>query len=181
MKFGELPTVAVDDIAIHPRDFDLVIATHGRSLFIVDDIRPLEELTVEVQAKEAYLFPPRRAYGFYPNPGSVESAGSAIFRGANPPEGALISFYLKEYAGEPAKISITNAAGEPTANLTAPGGPGVNRVIWDLKPTKDLLTEYGGEGQKFVKSGEYTVTLTSGKTKHSQKLQVEIAPGIETR
>ena len=61
-----LPTVAVDDILVHPRDLDLIAATHGRSLYVIDDIRPLEELTPEVQAKDAHLFasgPPSAATG----------------------------------------------------------------------------------------------------------------------
>ncbi|WP_218082086.1 WD40/YVTN/BNR-like repeat-containing protein [Anthocerotibacter panamensis] len=181
IKFGGLPTVAVDDLVIHPRDLDLVIATHGRSLYVLDDLRPLEELTPAVQAKAVYLFTPRPAYGFYPLPGFKDSNGSAVFRGENPPTGALLSFYVKSFTGEPVDLAITNAQGQPVANLSAPGTPGLQRVTWDLKPTKDLLTEYGGEGQKFVKSGEYTITLTYGKTTQTQKLQVAIAPGIETR
>ena len=180
-KFGDLPTVAVDDMVIHPRELDLVIATHGRSLFIVDDLRPLQEMTLEVQEKEAHLFPPRPAYGIHLLPGFADWNGKAIFRGENPPEGALISFYLKAYTGDPVKIKITNSAGQPVAKFKITATPGINRIHWDLKPTKDLLTEYGGEGQKFLKPGEYTVTLTCGKTTETQKLQVEIAPGIETR
>lgn len=180
-KFDDLPRVAVDDILIHPRDLDLVIATHGRSLFIVDDLRPLEEMTPEIQEKEAYLFPPRPAYGIYLLPGFADWNGKAIFRGENPPEGALISFYLKELTGDPVKIKVANAAGQPVAKFKVAGARGLNRINWDLKPTKDLLTEYGGEGQKFVKPGEYTISLSYGKTIHSQKLKVDIAPGIETR
>ena len=67
------------------------------------------------------------------------------------------------------------------ANLTLPGTPGLNRVTWDLKPTKDVLTEYGGEGQKFVRAGDYEVTLTMGPLKQTQKLHVELAPGLDTR
>jgi hypothetical protein len=67
------------------------------------------------------------------------------------------------------------------ANLTAPGTPGLNRITWDLKPAKDVLNEYGGEGQKFVRAGEYTVTLTRGKLKQEQKLKLDVAPGVETR
>jgi hypothetical protein len=50
-----------------------------------------------------------------------------------------------------------------------------------LKPTKNLLTEYGGEGQKFVPAGEYTISLSYGDTTATQKLKVEVAPGVETR
>jgi photosystem II stability/assembly factor-like uncharacterized protein len=181
MKLGDLPTVAVDDIVIHPRERDLVIATHGRSLYVIDDVRPLEEMTQEVAGKEAYLFPLRPAEGYYPLPGSADWGGSSEFRGANPPEGAIITVYVKEFTGDQVKLSIANAAGQTVANLTLPGSPGLSRTSWDLKMTKDLLNDYGGEGQKFVKPGEYTVNLSYGKTKQSQKLEVRIAPGIETR
>jgi photosystem II stability/assembly factor-like uncharacterized protein len=180
-KFGGLPTVSVDDIQIHPREKDLVVATHGRSLYIIDDIQCLEGLTREVLAKAVHLFPLRPARGFYPNDGWEDSAGGAVFRGANPPVGAPITFNVKQLTPDDVKISIANAAGRTVANLSAPGKPGVGRVIWDLKPTKDLLTDYGGEGQKFMSSGEYTVTLTYGKSKETQKVSVQIAPGIETR
>jgi photosystem II stability/assembly factor-like uncharacterized protein len=181
VKFGELPTVSVDDIVIHPREHDLVVATHGRSLYILDDITPLEELTPEVQSKPVSLFPPRPAFGYYPFDGWVDSGGGAVYRGANPPLGAIISFYVKEYTGDAVKVSITNSEGRTVANLSAPGTPGFGRVSWDLKPTKDLLNDYGGQGQKFMSSGDYTVTLTYGKLKETQKVRVNIAAGIETR
>jgi photosystem II stability/assembly factor-like uncharacterized protein len=181
VKSPDLPTVMVDDLAIHPRDVDMVIATHGRSLYIVDDITPLEQLTADVQSKPAFLFAPRPAFGFEPLPGYVESEGSAVFRGTNPAAGAIITAYVKEFTGDPVKISIANAAGTPVANLTMPGTPGFNRVTWDLKPTKDVLTEYGGQGQKFVPAGDYELTLSYGAVKQTQKLHVDLAPGLETR
>ncbi len=181
IPFGGLPTVAVDDVLVHPRDDDLIIATHGRSLYIVDDVRPLQMLTGEVADKAVFLFPPRPAFGFYLLPGWVDSAGVGIYRGENPPAGAILQFYIKAFTGDPVKIAIKDAAGGAVANLSAPGMPGLNRVVWDLRMTKDLLTEYGGEGQKFVKPGEYEVTLTFGGVKQTQKLKVEIAAGIETR
>jgi hypothetical protein len=181
VRFGGLPRVSVDDIVIHPRDRDLVIATHGRSLFVVDDVSSVAALTPEVLAEEAHLFAPRNAMGFEPLPGFEDSNGQGVFRGENPPEGALVTFYLKEVTSTPVKIAITNALGEPVANLKPTVVPGLNRVNWNLKPTKDVLNDYGGQGPKFVRSGEYTVTLTVGKTKATQKLNVEIAPGLETR
>jgi hypothetical protein len=180
-KLGDLPTVAVDDILVHPRDRDLVIATHGRSLYVIDDIRALEELTPEVLAKDVHLFSPPPASAFFLLPGSADWAGKAIFRGENPPEGVPLTYFVKAYNGEPVKIAVSMAGGPPVANLTGPGTPGLSRVVWDLKPSKDLLTEYGGEGQKPVRSGDYTVTLTYGKAKQEQKLRVDTAAGIETR
>jgi photosystem II stability/assembly factor-like uncharacterized protein len=181
VPFGGLPTVAVDDIKIHPRDRDLVIATHGRSLFVFDDLRPFEDLTAATLGSDATLFAPRPAFGRVLLPGSVDWGGTAEYRGENPPQGAILNYYIREYTGEPAKISVADAANHTVANITAPSTPGFNRVVWDLKWTKDLLTEYGGEGQKFVKPGEYTVTLSYGKTKATQKLDVSIAEGLETR
>jgi hypothetical protein len=180
-RFADLPTVAVDDIVVHSREGDLLIATHGRSLYIVDDVRPLQQLTLDVREKPAHLFPVREATGFHMMPGFVDWQGKGNFRGENPPEGALISFYVKFYTGDEVKIKITDATGATVAKLKMPGTPGLNRVAWDLKPTKDVLTEYGGEGQKHVKPGEYTVTLAFGSYSQTQKMQVTVAPGVDTR
>ncbi len=180
-SFGGLPTVPVDDILIHPREHDLIVATHGRSLFIVDDIRPLEQLTPAVMDEKAHLFPVADAYGYEPLPGWVDSAGTSVFRGQNPPVGARIDVWVKDYTGDKISVSIKSPEGLPVANLSAPGLPGFNRLVWDLKPTKDVLTEYGGEGQKFVHAGEYEVTLSYGGVTQTQKVKVTIAPGIETR
>jgi photosystem II stability/assembly factor-like uncharacterized protein len=181
VRFGDLPTVAVDDLMVHPRDLDLVIATHGRSLFIVDDLRPIEQITPAIRNEPAYLFTPRPAFGVFLKNGWVDSGGNAVFRGANPPEGALLSVWVKEFTGEPVKLAIANALGQPVAELTLPGTPGINRTNWDLKPTKEMMVEYGGMKAKFVPSGQYEVTLTYGAIKQTQKLRVDIAPGIETR
>lgn len=180
-RFGGLPTVAVDDILIHPRDRDLVIATHGRSLFIVDDISPLEQLTPAIADSTAHLFPPRDALGFYLLPGWSDSEGSAVFRGENPPPGATFTWWIREFTGDGVSIAISDPAGRPVANLSAPGTPGFGRTTWNLLPTADVLTPYGGEGQKLVRPGEYTVKFTIGKVSETHKLKVSIAEGIETR
>ncbi|MGH9367394.1 MAG: WD40/YVTN/BNR-like repeat-containing protein, partial [Thermoanaerobaculia bacterium] len=180
-KFGELPTVAVDDIAIHPRDRDLVAATHGRSLYIADDITALEEATPEILAEAAHLFPPRPASAFVPMPGFADWNGAAVFRGENPKEGVPLTFWIREYTGDEVELEIQNALEQPVAKLKAPGSPGFHRVFWDLKPSKELLTEYGGEGPLFVRPGDYVVTLKHGKTKSKQKLPVSVPAGIETR
>ncbi|MGH9888794.1 MAG: WD40/YVTN/BNR-like repeat-containing protein, partial [bacterium] len=178
----DLPTVAVDALLVHPRDNDLVIATHGRSLYILDDVAPLQALTAEVLAKDAYLFAPRAAVGFHPFPGWADWAGnSGIFRGDNPPVGAALTYYVRDYAGETVKIAVKDQKGRPVANLKGPDGPGLHRVVWDLKPTKDVLTEYGGEGSRFMPPGEYKLTLTRGKATSEQTVKVELLPGVETR
>lgn len=179
-RFGKLPTVAVDDILFTPAR-DLVVATHGRSLYVLDDVRPVAEATRAVLAGAGQLFPIRAVEAYAPLAGFKQWAGSGEFRGENPPAGALLTYYLKDLADGPVTFAITTEGGRPVANLTGSPAPGINRVIWDLKPTKDVLTEYGGEGQKFVRAGRYLVTMTAGKVKSTQAVMVTTAPGLETR
>ena len=187
-KFGGLPTVAVDDLKIHPRDGDLVVATHGRSLWVIDDVSPLAQATREAREKDAVLFEPRAAHGIYRLPGWSEWNGRAHFRGENPPDGAILSFWLREFSGDEVRIAVTNAQDQQVAVLRAPGTPGFGRVVWNLRPIREADRERGvgggggfGEAPKFVPPGEYTVTLTWGKTKAKQKLKVTLAEGIETK
>jgi photosystem II stability/assembly factor-like uncharacterized protein len=185
-KLGGLPTVAVDDLKIHPRDGDLVVATHGRSLYVLDDVSPLAAATAEDRGKDAVLFEPRPAHGVHRLPGWSEWNGKAPFRGENPPDGAILNFWLKEFTGDEVKIAITNAQDQPVATLRTPGTPGFGRVVWNLRPIREGAREGGGGGffgeqPKFVPPGDYTVTLTYGKTKAKQKLTVTVAEGIETK
>ncbi len=182
VRLGNLPNVRVDDLQIHPRTTDLVIATHGRSIEILDDTRPLRELTPEVMAKPAHLFTIAPTRGFYPLTGFADWNGQGIYRGENPPEGALLTFWVKEFTGEEVKIAISNATGQTVANLKAAGSPGLNRVNWDLRTTEDVRVKYGGDDpKKFVPSGAYTAELSYGKEKSKQIFQVKIAEGITTR
>ncbi len=182
MKLGDLPAMRVDDLQIHPRTNDLVIATHGRSIGILDDTRPLRELTPEIAAKAAHLFSVPNARGSYITTGFSDWNGKGVYRGQNPPEGALFTVWVKEFTGDEIKIAITNAAGQPVANLKSPGVAGMTRLSWDLRPSEDVLTKYGGDDpKKFMPSGDYTAELTYGKTKVKQTFHVDIAEGITTR
>ncbi|HEY3174147.1 MAG TPA: hypothetical protein VGK94_00130 [Candidatus Polarisedimenticolia bacterium] len=178
-----LPTVAVDDIAIHPRDHDLVIGTHGRSIYVMDDILALEELTREVQAKEAHLFTIRPATEFQLLPeGAVWS--KRIFKAENPPFGAFIDYWVRSWTGEEISLEVTDGAGRTVRRLTGPATPGINRVVWDLQPDKDPDQERPTlSGQpRLVPPGEYTVTLTgpgAGKNKQSRKVTIDAVPGLE--
>jgi hypothetical protein len=172
----------VDDLQIHPRTSDLVIATHGRSIAVLDDARPLRELTPEIAAKPAHLFSIRPALGVYLLPGFAEWNGKGVYRGTNPPEGALLTVWVKEFTGDEISIRISNAAGSPVANLKSPGVAGLTRLNWDLRPTKDVTTEYGGDDpKKLLPAGDYTAELTFGSTKATQKFHVDIAEGITQR
>ncbi len=180
-KLPGVPTVAVDDLVIAKQAHDLVVATHGRSLYIVDDIGPLEALTPEAAASTVTLFPPRPVKVRDPLPGWGDWWGVGTFRGANPPDGAVLTLWMKEDSGEDASIEIADAAGVTVAKLTVPGRAGLQRVTWDLRQSKDLRNDYGGDGDRYVAGGTYTVTATKGKAKSVQPLTLTVAQGIETR
>jgi photosystem II stability/assembly factor-like uncharacterized protein len=182
MRIGDVPSVRVDDIQIHPRTSDLVIATHGRSIAIFDDTVPFREFTPEIASKPAQLFSVRSVTGAYLQPGFVDSNGKGIYRGQDPAEGALFTVWVREFTGDEIKIAVTKSTGEPVANLKAPGTPGFTRLSWDLRPTKDVSVEYGGDDPKrLLPSGDYTAELTFGTTKMKQTFHVDLAEGITPR
>jgi photosystem II stability/assembly factor-like uncharacterized protein len=182
VRVGDIPPVRVDDLQIHPRTSDLVIATHGRSIYVLDDSRPFRELTPEIASKPAHLFSIRPVNGAYSPSGFSEWNGKGVYRGSNPAEGALFTVWVKEFTGDEIKIAITNSAGAPVANLKSPGVAGFTRLNWDLRPTEDVLTKYGGDDpKKLMSSGDYTAELSFGTNKMKQTFHVELATGITPR
>ena len=179
-KFGGLPAVRVDDLQIHPRDGDLVIGTHGRSVYVLDDLRALRELTPEVRAKAAHLFSIRPVQGRYLLGGWEGWAGQGSFRGANPPEGALFTVWVREFSGDTVKVTVTNDRGQTVAKFEQPAVPGLQRFNWDLRLAKDFRTAYmGDQADRLVPSGEYTAEFSYLKEKVKQKFQVTTEPGIQ--
>jgi len=181
LKFGGLPPVRVDDIQIHPRDGDVVVATHGRSLYVFDDSRALREFSPEVAAKDAHLFSIRPAHGRLLLPGWVDSGGTGYFEGKNPPEGALLTVWVKEFTGEKFKVSIADATGRTVAKFEQPAMPGFNRLSWDLRLQKELRFDYmGDEADRFVPAGEYTATLSLKDTEVKQTFKVTVEKGLRS-
>ena len=118
--FGKgLPTVAVHDLVIHPRDRELVIATHGRSIYIVD-VAPLEELTAKVRASQAHLFEIKPATLFSYRPGRGLSAGKN-YLAPNPPFGATLWYWLKDKSEQEVTLSILGTDGKPVWTGEGPG------------------------------------------------------------
>jgi len=182
VRIGDVPSVRVDDIQIHPRTSDLVIGTHGRSIAILDDLVPLRELMPEIAAKPAHLFTVRSVIGAYLQPGFADANGKGIYRGTNPSEGALFTVWVKEFTGDEIKIAVTKSSGQPVANLKAPGAPGLTRMNWDLRSTKDVSIEYGGDDPKrLLPAGDYNAELTFGTLKVKQTFHVDLAEGITPR
>jgi hypothetical protein len=182
IRIADVPAVRVDDIQIHPRTSDLVIGTHGRSIAILDDTTPFRELIPDVVTKPAHLFSVRSVIGAYLQPGFADWTGKGVFRGQNPAEGAIFTVWVKEFTGDEIKIAVTKASGQPVANLKAPGAPGLTRLSWDLRPTKDVTIEYGGDDPKrLLPAGDYNAELTFGTVKVKQKFRVDLADGITPR
>lgn len=180
-KFGGLPPIRIDDLKIHPRDADLVVGTHGRSLYVVDDTRPLRELTPEVMTRDAHLFSIRPVHGRYVWPGWEDSLGKGWFKGENPPEGALLTVWVREFTGEKFTVTITNARGQPLARFEQPAVPGLTRLNWDLRVAKEYRGEYmGDQADRLVEPGEYTAELEFKALKTKQSFTVTIEPGIAT-
>jgi len=130
-----LPTVPVDDIAIHPRDNDLVLGTHGRSIWILDDLTPFEQLTDAVTASELHLFDLRPATAWHLQNRSGNT-GHKVFLGENPPNGALIHYYLHNKPDEKdrVRITISDKDGKVIREIENGGKEiGINRVIWNLR------------------------------------------------
>ena len=173
-----LPTVAFDDIQVHPRDRDLIVGTHGRSIYILDDILALEQLTPAVRDSAAWLFTIRPAQPFWK---AQENGlwGQNFYVAENPPAGATIDFYLKAFSPEDVTITIEDSVGgkaREVAKLTARGNLGLNRVVWDLQPKPSLRTAGPGEPTEYVKPGTYVVTLAAAGKTLKQPLVI-VAPG----
>ena len=181
---GAVPTVPVDDIAIHSRDNDLILGTHGRSIWVLDDMTPLEKLSEGVLASNLHLFDVRDAIGYRIN-NHKGNTGHKMFIAPNPPEGALIHYFLNdEVDGEDAvEVTIQDGAGEVIRTLDAPGSVGLNRVNWDLRHEPPVpLTGQGGFGGSppgpRALPGTYGVQVTVGGRQATTSVKVSDDPRI---
>ena len=203
LHLKNLPTVAVHDILVHPRENDLIIGTHGRALWIFDDATPLQVFDDAIADTQAHLFPVRGALRFPARP-SRYGIGDKVHRAENPPGGALITYFLKEElsteedgtdgderispSDERLKIEILDADGEVIRSLEKlPPEVGLNRVAWDLKmegPTvykRDEEREewYGPVRGAAVLPGSYMVRLTLDGESQEQTVEVTVDPTID--
>lgn len=142
-----LPSVPVDDILIHPRDRDLIIGTHGRSIWICDDISALEHLGA-AKNKDLTLFDPRPAIQWKNDPFAQrhngESSTNPQFVGANPQGGAAITIHSKTDLGD-AKVEFltgTNVVSTMDVKIQA----GLNRFQWNMRGPAPANAGRGGRG-----------------------------------
>ena len=178
-----LPTVAVHDLVV--KDDDLVVGTHGRSIWILDDLTPIRDWSKEIADRPAHLFPAPPAIRW-----EYRSSFHGDEVGENPPYGAVISYSLKKKTEGDGKVEILDAGGAVVRTFTSkkekpeleeddPDGPwreikkpvvsteaGVQRIVWDLEyapatKIREAKTEGNPEAAPRAVPGAYTVRLTT--------------------
>ena len=201
---GGMPLVAINDLALHPRDNDLVVGTHGRGVWIFDQINAFQELA-QVRGKVAHLFSigPSEMIRYsreFPHMGDM------VFRGQNPAPGAVIDFYLREKPEKPEGESGQDRSTAPKIELTildADGSEvaevpmrslraGLNRVVWNQRyaslprPAPSGSNESGGPPRRapgmagpWVAPGNYHARLRVGSNTYEQEFEVREDPRID--
>ena len=175
---SNFPTVSVDDLVIHPRDNALVLGTHGRSIWILDDMGPLEGLTAQAMASDAALMPIAPARQIITNSPQAWF-GTGTFFAPNPDFNAGVNYYVRD-AKANATIEISDRFGNVVRTLQGPAAAGLNHTTWDMRgtppaPAADAAGRAGAAGRggggggggrggapqgTLVVPGTYTVTIT---------------------
>jgi photosystem II stability/assembly factor-like uncharacterized protein len=198
-----LPTVAVHDLVV--KDDDLVVGTHGRSIWILDDLTPLREWSKDVEAKAAHLFTVRPAVRWrYDGPVSSQVKGP----GQNPPAGAVVDYWLKDEPEGDVVLEVLDAKGGLVRRLTSgkvepeappddpdagrdepekkalPKKAGLQRAVWDLRhegaeKIKGAKIDSGdpAEGPTAL-PGTYTLKLTVGGKAYATPVEVRLDPRV---
>jgi photosystem II stability/assembly factor-like uncharacterized protein len=183
LRFGlkNLPNVAVRDVFLQPQANDILLATHGRGLWVLDDATPVQQLGAAA-GREAWLFPIRPALR-YTVRATRSGGGDTEFAAANAPYGAILDYYLKAPAAE-VHFEVLDAAGKTIRRI---GGPriartaGVHRIAWDLRAEtpEGMSGGRGGAHGPQVLPGTYTVKMIAGVSAAEQKVDVRLDPELK--
>ena len=179
---GEFPNVAVREVQVQPRDNDLVLATHGRGIWVIDDITPLRALSdAALQKPTAFLASRPVQQRLQANGGWVE--GDAAFTGDSSPGGATLTYYLRSrHVYGPIKLEVFDAAGKLVDTIAPSKRRGINRVTWSMRvkppsvPRAASVAFAASQGPR-VPPGTYTVKLTRG----SEVVETKLAIGLDRR
>jgi hypothetical protein len=185
-RFGRgLPANAlVHDLLVHPRENDLVVATHGRGLFVTD-ITPLQEMTGAFWGSDVRLFAVEPKIPWPVRRAKLEGIdGDRTFKGPNEPAGLVINYFLRTEAKDKVVLRVTDPFGEEIAVLEGPETAGLHSVVWDMRRAPARAA--GGRGQAqaqprarfapLVPPGEYVVILETGGKKFTQRTLVRPVP-----
>ena len=189
---NNLPTVPIHDMVVHPRENDLIVGTHGRSIWILDDINMLEELSATVATSEVRLFRVSPALQFNSFNRGRQFNGDSYYRAPNPPRGAILDYWLDPAVmvvpdseqPPPISLEIFDLDGARVRSLDLPQGaesPGSHRVVWDMRYGPSYVPPEGEGGTvrgPWVLPGEYEARLTVGGMVSSQPVVVEPDPSV---
>jgi photosystem II stability/assembly factor-like uncharacterized protein len=171
--------LAVRDIAIQPREDDLVLATHGRGLWVIDDISPIRELTAQTLASAAVLLPSGPIQQRIQGSGGW-AEGDASYAGENPPSGATITYYQKaRHVVGRMKLEILDSNGNVVDEIPTSKRRGLNRVEWSMMtkppvvPPAASLAGSSTQGER-VLPGAYTVRLTDAGQVTTEPLNITL-------
>ena len=183
-----LPRMPIYDFVVHPSENDLVIASHARGIWILDNLSALQELTPAIAQSRSHLFTLRTAVERRLTNVKAHT-GDMIFRGENPPNGAIIDYWLGDAAlADSVAITVHDATGKQISSAKATHTAGVNRVVWNLRlpplpypAVSDVDDEEGPRSAplgRYVAPGRYTVRLRVGSTTSERPLAVRDDPRV---
>jgi len=176
-KGGDLPSVAVRDLAIQPRQVDLVVGTHGRGIWIIDDFTPLRALRPETLAKDVAFLEAKPSVQRMPASGGWAN-GDAAFVGPNPTEDATIVYYQKKrHIFGDLKIDILDAGGNVVGSVPSSKRRGLCRATWSMrmKPPKvptAASAAFGAFIGPRLLPGTYTVRMTKNDAVYTEPLRL---------
>jgi photosystem II stability/assembly factor-like uncharacterized protein len=197
-----LPVSPIHDLVV--KDNDLVVATHGRAFWILDDISPLRQMSDEIARGDAHLFAPSAALRMRRSGGYQRDN----FLGENPPNGAMIYFYLKSKPTDEYKLEILDAQGKvartfsskeqqvegkplperpgpPDRSHILPSEPGLARFVWNYRYAMpdfvpSVIWDMGAPGGPMALPGKYTARLSIGGKTYTQPFEVKLDPRVST-
>lgn len=178
-KGSGFPSVAVRDLQIHPRDQDLILATHGRGIWIVDDLTPLRALSSSLLSKAVAFLPSRNIQQRMPASGGWPE-GDAAYKGQNPAGDAVLTYYQKSrHLFGPLTLEVLDASGKVLDRLTPSAQAGLNRVTWTMRASPPLVPR--GAAVAFSASrgprlppGRYVARLTRGSETVQMPFEVRV-------
>ncbi|HHS12418.1 MAG TPA: glycosyl hydrolase [bacterium] len=178
---GGLPPVSVKDLVIHPVESDVILGTHGRGIYIIDDITPLRHLTAEMIHQDVVFLKSRPAVKRF-SLGNQFWRGSDEFVGSNPSDAATITYYMKKrHIFGDMRLEIYSPEGDLVSTLAGGKRAGINRVEWAMRlpPPKVPRSQVMAGGAFIgpdVPEGSYTLKLIKGKAVYTSTLDVIADP-----
>ncbi len=200
-----LPVTSVRDLVVH--DDDLVVATFGRSFWVLDNVTPLRQLDSRMAAADSWLFRPQVTYRVRPgnDQGTPVPMDEAL--AMNPPDGAVLDYYIREKPASPVQLEILDSEGKLVRRFASddklsrtnpddvpfqydwvsnpqplPADAGMHRFVWDLHYPlpKGVRSSFFGPSGPWAVPGNYTVKLTVGGKSSTQPLTIKLDPRVRT-